>query len=69
MRIWETKPGKGLVAVRSPRTLLISIYNNEKKQYRRPENDIYKLDMNLTEKNQALKTMEIKREFKRDDGA
>ena len=28
MRIWEsTPPGQGIVAVRSPRTLLISTYN------------------------------------------
>ena len=29
MRIWEAEEGLGLVAVRSPRTLLISLYNDK----------------------------------------
>ena len=29
MRIWKAEDGLGLVAVRSPRTLLISLYNDK----------------------------------------
>ena len=49
MRIWEAEEGIGLVAVRSPRTLLISLYNENHNKCTRK--NLYEPDPDKTKKN------------------
>ena len=66
MRIWKAEEGLGLVAVRSPRTLLISLYND--KNYQCTRINQYEPDQGKTKKNQDLETKNVKREFNNDEG-